>query len=126
ITGAVNGCAYSCAWVTFYNNTVNLSSFGGFRSNTQNDSPPGPGGCGNACGTFPVGYSQMHIQGARWQYIDDWVCLGSYSSSSVSDTSNRSFNEAGLYLYPALDTSHGNTIATAMGLGGKTPGHVNT
>jgi hypothetical protein len=124
ITGAVNGCAYSCSWVTFYNGAVNVSSLGGFRSNTQDDGPPGAGGCSTSCGSFPAGYSQMHIQAARWQYIDDWTCLGSYASTNVTDTSNRSFNETNLYLYPAIDSSHGNAIATALGLNGKTPGRV--
>ena len=31
ITGSVNGCVFSCTWVTFYNNTVNLSSFAKYR-----------------------------------------------------------------------------------------------
>ena len=126
ITGAVNGCAYSCSWVTFYNGAVNVTSLGGFRSNTKDDGPPGAGGCSTVCGNFPAGYSQMLIQAARWQYIDDWTCLGAYPSTSVSDTSNRSFNETNLYLYPAVDTSHGNVIPTALGLNGKTPGHVTT
>ena len=68
----------------------------------------------------------MHIQAARWQYLDDWTCLGGYASSSVSDTANRSFNEANLYLYPAVDTSHGNAITAAMGLNGQTSGRVTT
>jgi GH25 family lysozyme M1 (1,4-beta-N-acetylmuramidase) len=126
ITGSINECAFSCSSPTFYNSTVNVTSFGGFRSNTQDDSIPGVGGCNAACGTFPAGYSQMHIQAARWQYIDDWTCLGGYASASVSDTSNRSFNEAGLYLYPAVDASHGNVIAATMGLNGQTPGRVTT
>ena len=126
ITGSVNECAYSCSTVTFYSGVVNLGSFGGFRSNTQDDGPPGSGGCNKACGTFPVGYSQMHIQAARWQYVNDWTCLGGYASSGISDTANRSFSEANLYLYPALDTSHGNVIGAAMGLSGKNPGRVTT
>jgi GH25 family lysozyme M1 (1,4-beta-N-acetylmuramidase) len=127
ITGSVNECAYSCSNVTFYSGAVsNVSSFGGFRSNTQDDGVPGPGGCAAACGTFSAGYSQMRIQAARWQYIDDWTCLGGYASAGVSDTSNRSFTEANLYLYPAVDTSHGNVITAALGLNGKTPGRVTT
>jgi len=124
-TGTINECAYSCTAPIFFNSAVNVSSFGGWRSNTQDDSIP-TGSCNAACGTFPAGYTQVHIQAARWQYINDWACLGGYASSSVSDTSNRSFSEANLYLYPALDTSHGNTIGTAMGLNGKTPGRLTT
>ncbi|HSU53776.1 MAG TPA: NBR1-Ig-like domain-containing protein, partial [Candidatus Dormibacteraeota bacterium] len=127
ISGPVNECPTSCTLTNFYANTVNITSFGGFRSNTKDDGPPGPaGGCSLACGTFPVAYSQMHIQAARWQYINDWTCIGGYASSSVSDTANRSFSEANLYLYPALDNSHGNTIGTTMGLNGKDTGRVTT
>jgi hypothetical protein len=128
LTGTINECAYSCTFQTFYTGTPTVTSLGGFRSNTQDDAPPGGGGCGLACGTFPAGYSQMHIQAARWHYINDWVCLGAYGSGSVSDTANRSFawGESGLYLYPALDTSHGNVIAAGMGLNGKAPGRVTT
>jgi hypothetical protein len=126
IIGTVNECAYSCNSPVFFSGAVNVTSFGGWRSNSQDDSVPGSGGCNAACGTFPAGYSQMHIQAVRWHYINDWACLGGYSSSSVSDTSNRSFNEANLYIYPALDTSHGNVIGTNLGLNGKTPGRVTT
>ncbi len=94
ISGSVNECVFSCGWVTFYNASVNVSSFGGWRSNTQNDSPPANGTCGCcpiACGTFPVAYSQMNIQAARWHYVNDWTCLGGYASTSVADTSGRSF-----------------------------------
>ncbi len=126
ISGSINECAFSCAWVTFFNGPVNVSSFAGFRSNTQNDGPPGAGGCNLACGTFPAAYSQMRIQAARWQYINDWTCLGGYASTNVSDTANRAFNEANLYLYPAVDITHGNHLTTALGLSGKTPGRVST
>jgi len=123
LTGVINECAYSCTYVNFFNSSVNLSSFSGWRSNTQDDSIP-TGGCNAACGSFPAGYSKMQIQGARWQYINDFTCLGGYASASTSDTSGRGFSEASLYLYPALDTSHGNTIGAALGYNGKTPGRI--
>jgi GH25 family lysozyme M1 (1,4-beta-N-acetylmuramidase) len=126
ITGTINECAYSCTSPSFYGAAVNVASFAGWRSNPNMCSIPGSGGCNAACGTFPAGYSQMHIQAVRWHYINDWTCVGGYASSSVSDTANRSFSEASLYLYPALDTSHGNTIAAALGLNGETPGRVTT
>ena len=128
VTGSVNECAYSCDWVTFYNANVSVSSFGGWRSNTQDDGPPGSGGCSTACGVFSAGYSQMQIQAARWHYINDWTCLGGYASTAVSDTTGRPFawSESGLYLYPAVDTTHGNHITADMGLSGKTPGRITT
>jgi N-acetylmuramoyl-L-alanine amidase len=128
ITGTINECAYSCDWITFYNGNVTVTNFGGWRSNTQDDGPPGAGGCSTSCGSFPAAYSQMNIQAARWHYINDWTCLGGYASTNVSDTANRSFawGESGLYLYPAVDTSHGNHIAADLGLSNKTPGRVTT
>jgi len=131
ISGSINECIFSCSWVTFFNGSVNVTSFGGWRSNTKDDGPPGDGTCGCCpinCGTWSVGYSQMRIQAARWHYVNDWTCLGGYASSSVSDTANRAFawDESGLYLYPALDTSHGNAIGVGLGLNGKTPGAVTT
>ena len=44
----------------------------------------------------------------------------------MSDTANRAFTEANLYLYPALDSSHGDTIGVSLGLSGHTPGRVTT
>ena len=53
---------------------------------------------------------------------------GGYGSGSGSDMANRSFawGEAGLYLYPAVDTTHGNVITAGLGLSGKTPGRGTT
>lgn len=86
------------------------------------------GTCATACGSRMTSVGSVHTYGARWQYINDWTCLGGYSSSSVSDTANRSFAfaESGLYLYPALDTTHGNVIGTGLGFNNKTPGRVTT
>jgi GH25 family lysozyme M1 (1,4-beta-N-acetylmuramidase) len=123
ILGSIGECAYSCNWVTFYNAAVNIASFGGFRSNTKDDVPDT---CKPTCGTDPAAYSQLNILAVRWHYIDDWTCLGGYTSASISDTSNRGFTEASLYLYPVLDTTHGNIIGATLGLSGKTPGRVTT
>ena len=124
ITGSINQCAYSCTSPTLYDGDINVTSLGGWRSNTKDDSAGS--GCTSTCGSMVAGYSTIHIYGSRWQYLDDWTCLGGYASTNVTDTSNRSFNEASLYLYPAVDTSHGNAITAAMGLNGKTPGRLTT
>ncbi len=126
VTGAVNECANACNWINFFTGNVNLGSLAGFRSNTKDDGAPGAGGCAATCGGFSAGYSQLNIQAAQWTYMDDWTCLGSYASTNVSDTSNRSFTEANLYLYPALDSTHGNAIGALIGLNGKNPGHIST
>jgi hypothetical protein len=114
INGSVNGCAYSCANVTFYSGTINVSSLGGFRSNTQDDAPPGAGGCNLACGTFPAGYSQMHIQAAHWNYIDDWTCVGGYASSGVSDTARSMASGAVAGMTPVRPLVGAGTSTTAL------------
>jgi GH25 family lysozyme M1 (1,4-beta-N-acetylmuramidase) len=126
LTGSVNECGIGCTWPTVASGAVTLTNFGGFRSNTKDDLAAPSGGCNTTCGSFPVAYSQMHLQAARWHYLDDWVCLGSYASTNVNDLQNRGFIEGGLFLYPSLDTSHGNAIGALMGLNGRTPGRVLT
>jgi hypothetical protein len=63
---------------------------------------------------------QVRGYGARWQYINDWTCLGGYSGV-VGDNAT-GWDEADMYLYPAVDTSHGNVL----NYGGKSPGRVTT
>jgi hypothetical protein len=67
-----------------------------------------------------MGISKVRWYGHKWEYINDWTCLGGYSSSAVSDS--HGLPESGLYLYPAVDATHGNVFAYS----GKTPGHVQT
>jgi len=102
---------------------VNVSSFGGWRSNTKDDArrAAAPAAAAPlACGTYPVGYSQMNIQAARWHYINDWTCLGATTSASVSDTSASFAWGIRLYLYPALIPATA-TRSPPPGLSGKTP-----
>ncbi|MGI6296868.1 MAG: N-acetylmuramoyl-L-alanine amidase [Armatimonadota bacterium] len=108
--------------------TADLADFNGVYVDADKSEGRQSGNCNPDCGYRATSIGKVKQYGARWQYINDWVCLGAYSSSSVSDTANRNFawGEAGLYLYPAVDTSHGNTIATGLGLSGKTPGRVST
>lgn len=108
--------------------TTDLADFNGVYVDADESEARQEGSCNTGCGIRATSIGNVRQYGSRWQYINDWVCLGAYSSSSVSDTANRNFawGEAGLYLYPAVDTSHGNTIATGLGLSGKTPGRVST
>ena len=118
-SGGVNECAYSCNSITFVNGNTTMTSFGGWAGNTSYDGGPGAGGCNTACGYYVAGYGPVVVQAARWQYIDDWTCLGPFNSTGIEDSSSggRSFpfGEAGLYFYPGLDTSHGNTISAGLG-----------
>src|ERR1043166_3487754 len=120
-----NQCSYHCIWTNVYSSTLTVPSSGTLGGVHIFTSDSGTNACGS-CGSAALEAAQVRMFGARWNYIDDWTCLGGYDSTSVSDTANRSFNEANLYLYPAVDTSHGNTITAAMGLNGRTPGRVTT
>ncbi|HQL80396.1 MAG TPA: YDG domain-containing protein, partial [Verrucomicrobiota bacterium] len=58
--------------------------------------------------------------GEKWDYINDWVCLGGYSG--VIGDNATGWTESDIYLYPAVDTTHGNVF----NYGGKIPGRVQT
>ncbi len=107
---------------------TNLSNFNGCYVNADESVGKTVGSCNANCGSRITSIGSVHEYGARWQYIDDWTCLGGYGSSSVSDTANRdfAFGESGLYLYPAVDSTHGDVITSGLGFSGKTPGRVTT
>ncbi|HQL78723.1 MAG TPA: Ig-like domain repeat protein [Verrucomicrobiota bacterium] len=124
----INECLYG-DWMTPLDQvTDNLSNYNGCYVNSDESEGAPSGGCNTTCNVRMTGVAQIHMYGSRWHYVNDWTCLGGYASTSVSDTSGRSFawGETGLYLYPAIDTSHGNVIAAGLGLSGKTPGRVTT
>lgn len=134
-SGAIGSWSYwleECP-VTGYQNIQNsavgnLADYNGCYVNAHESQGATVGGCNANCGYRMTSIGPVHQYGARWQYINDWTCLGAYGSSSVSDTANRSFpwGEAGMYLYPAVDTTHGNTIIAGLGMNGKKPGRVST
>ena len=123
---AVNQCSFHCQWTTVYSSNLTVSGTGILGGAHLFTTDSGTTSTCGSCGHATVEASQVHLFGARWSYINDWTCLGGYSSASITDTSNRSFNETNLYLYPALDTTHGNVISATMGLNGQTPGRVTT
>lgn len=128
LSSTINECAYG-DWMTPLDQvTDNLGNFNGCYVNSDESVGAPSGGCTTTCNVRRTGVAQIHMYGARWHYLNDWTCLGGYASSSVADTSGRSFawGEPGLYLYPAIDTTHGNAIAAGLGLGGQTPGRVTT
>jgi len=112
----VNQCDQN-GWWNFWTGNFNGNSdrFWRFRIRGEDSAQCGSANTIVAC--------RARFYGAKWYYINDWVCLGGYSSSSVSDT--HGFDEANAYLYPAIDTSHGNVIAPAL-FNGKVPGRVKT
>jgi GH25 family lysozyme M1 (1,4-beta-N-acetylmuramidase) len=123
----VNQCSYHCIPRTVYSGAFTVAgsgTLGGVHVFVTDSGTTAS--CATSCGSALLEAGTVRLFGSRWTYVDDWTCLGPYASSSVSDTANRSFNEANLYLYPAVDTSHGNVIATALGLNGKVPGRVTT
>ena len=73
------------------------------------------------CSTWnEAGAGAAHFYGEKWDYINDWVCLGGYSGT-IGDNAT-GWTESDIYLYPAVDTSHGNVF----NYGGKVPGRVQT
>ncbi|HQL80274.1 MAG TPA: YDG domain-containing protein, partial [Verrucomicrobiota bacterium] len=113
----IDECGSSCAWINLENGrTDNLYNWNGLYLNGNESWTTG---CQNVCGYGTTTCREIHQYGDKWVYLNDWTCLGSYSSSSVSDTANRNFTfgEAGLYLYPAVDASHGGTIWKDLGYG---------
>ena len=124
----INECAYG-DWMTPLDLvTDNLSNWNGCYINSDESVGAPSGGCTTTCNVRRTGVAQIRMYGARWHYLNDWTCLGGYASTSVTDISGRAFawGESGLYLYPAVDTSHGNRITADLGLAGKTPGRVTT
>ena len=67
------------------------------------------------------------MYGDKWVYLNDWVTFGGFSAGAgVSDYSGFSpFGESGLYVYGAVDASHGNYFASNL-YGGHTPYRVQT
>ena len=96
---------------------TNLST-SGWRTN-PNIADAGSG-CSSTCGGPVLSAAGLHMYGDRWQYINDWTCLGGYASSAVTD--DHSLAESSLYLYPAIDRTHGDVFLW----GGKAPGRVTT
>jgi N-acetylmuramoyl-L-alanine amidase len=99
-------------------------SIGGWRIHTADTTAAVSGGCTTACGTRVLGAAGLHMYGDRWQYINDWTCFGPFATANPGAIADNpaSLNEANLYLYPAVDTTHGNVLS----FGGVAPGHVTT
>ncbi len=112
-----SNCSTGCDWLTLYDQDVSdLANYNGVHveaDESQNSCKP--------CGSAITMAGQVRGYGARWHYINDWVCLGGYSGDI--NANNTDWNESDIYLYPALDTSHGNVFAYGSS---KVPGRVTT
>ncbi len=67
-----------------------------------------------------VSAGKGRIYGEKWDYINDWVCLGGYSGT-ISDNAT-GWTESDIYLYPAVHRGNGDVFL----YGGKAPGRVQT
>jgi hypothetical protein len=120
-----DSCAHTCSWQQFVDGeTQDLYNWNGCYINADESWTTG---CGSVCGTATTAVREMHMYGDKWVYLNDWIVFGGYSSSSVSDTANRSlpFAESGVYVYGAVDTTHGNYFVNNV-YSGKTPYRVTT
>jgi hypothetical protein len=120
-----NECAYSCGWQSVLDTETNdLYNYNGVYVNANNSITS----CLNECGASATSVREMHMYGDKYVYLNKWTCLGGYASADVTQTTGRSFpwGEAGVYLYPAVETGYGNVINTDLGYGGKPIGAVST
>ncbi|NLN77172.1 MAG: hypothetical protein GX139_12830, partial [Armatimonadetes bacterium] len=63
-------------------------------------------------------FSAVHQYGDRWAYLNRWVILGPYSSTSLGNANG--LDEANLYLYPYVESGKGTAIVDGL-WGGKKP-----
>jgi hypothetical protein len=129
LTGTYNmfdGCTHSCGWYSILDTTTaDLYNYNGIQVNADQSATST---CGSNCGVASTATREIHMWGDKYVYLNNWTCLGGYSSADVTQTTGRSFpwGEAGLYLYPAIETGYGNVINSQLGFGGKPVGAVAT
>ncbi len=121
----VNECGSSCAWIRVLNGeTNNMYDWNGIELNGNESWTTG---CQNVCGYGTTSAREIHMWGDKWVYMNDWIVFGGFGvGGNVSEVSwSPPFGESGVYVYGALDTSHGNYFANNL-YGGKTPARVHT
>jgi hypothetical protein len=67
-----------------------------------------------------VSAGKGRIYGEKWDYINDWTCLGGYGGT-IGDNAT-GWTESDIYLYPAIERRYGDVFL----YGGKAPGRVQT
>lgn len=122
-TIAIDECPIG-GWTMIYDAFTDMN-IGGWRTDTLDWSQCATNatfGWPPAYGSDPGGAGRMHMYGDQWKYIDDWTVVGPFTTANTVNDNPAGLDEANLYLYPAVDSSHGG----ALTFGGKTPGRVTT
>jgi GH25 family lysozyme M1 (1,4-beta-N-acetylmuramidase) len=124
-TSAWNDCAHTCSWQPALDlEAPDVYQYNGLYRAADEDTTAT---CGSVCGSAPSAGREIHMYGDKWVYLNDWVTFGGFSSGAgVSDLNwSPPFGESGIYVYGAVDTSHGNYFANNL-YGGKAPYRVQT
>ncbi|MGI6295878.1 MAG: hypothetical protein ACOX3G_07285 [Armatimonadota bacterium] len=107
-------CNQGCDWLNLWTGTVaNVANRNGVFIDTKENI--------DSCKT--PGYSitmvgQVKGFGDRWSYLNKWVVLGPFSSTSLANANG--LDEANLYFYPYIETNKGTAIVDGL-FGGKKP-----
>ncbi|PWU20770.1 MAG: hypothetical protein C5B50_03195 [Verrucomicrobia bacterium] len=127
-TSTWNDCTHTCSWQAVLDSEVaDVYQYNGIYRNADED--VNGGSCGTVCGSAYSAGREIRMYGDKWVYLNDWVTFGGYGNSlgvaTVGSGFNNPFGESGLYVYGALDTTHGNYFANNL-YGGHTPYRVQT
>ncbi len=107
-------CSQGCDWITLWTGAVaNVANRNGVFIDTKE----------NIDSCKPAGSSitmvgQVKGFGDRWSYLNKWVVLGPFSSTSLANANG--LDEANLYFYPYIETNKGTAIVDGL-FGGKKP-----
>src|ERR1017187_4399808 len=115
-----NDCAHTCSWQSVLDGeTGDMYQWNGIYRNADEDTA---GTCGSVCGVAPSAGREIHMYGDKWVYLNDWVTFGGFSANAgVSDVNwSPPFSENGVYVYGAVDTTHGIYFASNL-YGSHTP-----
>ena len=121
-----NDCTHTCSWQVALGDTEtgDMFNWNGIYRNADEDTGST---CGSICGVAPSCSREIHMYGDKWVYLNDWIVFGGYGNTVGVSTVGWSppFGESGVYVYGAIDTTHGNYFANNL-YGGKTPYRVST
>ncbi|PWU08705.1 MAG: hypothetical protein C5B50_28980 [Verrucomicrobia bacterium] len=125
-----NDCAHTCSWQSVLDGeTGDVYQWNGIYRNADEDTTSASPACGSVCGVAPSAGREIHMYGDKWVYLNDWVVFGGYGNltgvSTVGSGFNNPFGESGTYVYPAIDTTHGNYFANNL-YGGHVPFRLQT
>ncbi|NLN76279.1 MAG: fibronectin type III domain-containing protein, partial [Armatimonadetes bacterium] len=109
-----SGCEQGCEWITLWTGAVNdvAARNGVYIDTTENIDSCQPAGSSITMVGHVMGY------GDGWSYLNKWVLLGPFSSTSLANANG--LDEANLYLYPYVENNKGTIIVDGL-FGGKKP-----